>query len=32
MSNYRVENIKGVKKYINDKSQNFYNDFRNEVW
>ncbi|ELU2249083.1 hypothetical protein SBM93_000001, partial [Escherichia coli] len=30
--NYKIENIKGVKTYINKSAQNVYNDFRNEIW
>ncbi|EFC3043621.1 hypothetical protein INB67_001838 [Escherichia coli] len=30
--NFKVENIQGAKKYINDESKNYYNQFRDEVW
>ncbi|HFK4655287.1 TPA: hypothetical protein ACG0PD_003457 [Escherichia coli] len=30
--NYKIENIKGVKTYINKSAQNVYSDFRNEIW
>ena len=28
--NFKVENIQGAKKYINDESKNYYNQFRDD--